>query len=72
MSSTSTPDRDHPVYNAGVHYANNNNPVALRSTGTSYAQTLPGGACNILNLDVGMSPTIRVHPEINAITFIYD
>jgi hypothetical protein len=49
-----------------------NNPVRLRDVNTSFVQTIPHGACSFLDLDEGMTPEIYVHPESNAVTFVYD
>lgn len=53
-------------------YDNGRNPVVLRDTGTSVVQTVPDGARNVLDLDDGTLPDIYLHPESNAITFVYD
>ena len=55
-----------------VPYDNRRNPVALRDTGTSYVQTIPDGARNVLDLDDGTLPDIYIHQQSNAITFVYD
>ncbi|MFB6188365.1 MAG: hypothetical protein ABEI57_00635 [Halapricum sp.] len=48
-----------------------NNPVGLRQTANSYVQTIPDGACRVLELDGDTTPDIYLHPESNAVTFVY-
>lgn len=46
-------------------------PVGVRETGGSYVQTIPGGATDLLDISSDAKPDIWVHPESNAITFVY-
>lgn len=46
-------------------------PVGIRYTNTSVVQTIPDGARRVLELDEDTSPEIYIHPESNAITFVY-
>lgn len=62
----------HPVIEDGVPYTNTNGPVKLRASGNSLCQTVPQGVDNFLSLTVGDVPQIVVHPDLNAITFVYD
>lgn len=56
-----------------VHYDNSPvNGVQLRHTGSSYVQTIPDGAGCILDLEEGEAPSILIHTEANAITFLYN
>jgi hypothetical protein len=47
-------------------------PLAVRERGNSYVQTLPNGGCRVLTLNEGMTPDIYLHPQANAITFVYE
>jgi hypothetical protein len=49
-----------------------NRPVSLREEGASHVQTIPQGVCAMLDLDEGMTPSIFISPEVNAVTFVYD
>jgi hypothetical protein len=46
-------------------------PVGIRHTSTSVVQTIPDGVRRVLDLEEDTSPDIFLHPESNAITFVY-
>lgn len=49
-----------------------NRPVSLRKASGSHVQTVPIGVCTMLDLEDGMTPSIYINPEVNAVTFVYD
>lgn len=63
---------NHPVVDNGIQSKIENGGCQLRiEGGTSIVQTLPKGVTGILDLDIGQTPKAIVHPEINAVTFVY-
>lgn len=63
------PDID---FSQSIEYDNWSRPVGLRNAGNSYVQTIPVGSTRILSLKEGIVPRVFLHPNHNAITFVYE
>lgn len=62
---------EHPAVDVGIYVAQSVRPCGIVEDGGSLRQNHPTAVRQLLKLDAGMVPKPVVHPEINAVTYIY-